>query len=335
MFAGLTPLYTFSNFTFTPANATGRLGPTLAALQDAVSYKMQGWTQDTRFLNMAVQGVQIWTVPQSGMYNFTVVGAAGGSTRNSLGGVGAIIQGFAVFLAKCETISIIVGQQGLVDNNRGQQYVGGGGGAIFVFSGNGSLLFVAGGGGGSATSGVRPKIGGNAVGEHASGSDGNSGGSGGNSTAFAQGGYSVGVQGNLDTNLPPGSPGGFGIGGDGANNAGQNGIPGGGNGGGGGASVGNTTSSYLGGESADGQVGGFGGGGSGGLTISFSGGSGGGGGYYGGGGGDSEYEDSSRSVTISGSGGGGSSFAAAGIDATFVLDTRLNNGNGFVSISLL
>ncbi|CAL8467323.1 g6860 [Coccomyxa elongata] len=117
--SGLTPLYRFSNFTFTPANATGQFGPTLAALQDDVSYKMQAWTQDTRFLNMAVQGRLRYGLRRNAAYT----------------------------------------------------------------------------------------------------------------TSLWQ----------LNPNLPPGSPGGFGIGGDSANTANQNG------GGGGGASVGNTTSSYLGG----------------------------------------------------------------------------------------
>ena len=263
VFAGLTPLYSFSNFTFTPANATGQFGPTLAALQDDVSHKMQAWTQDTRFLNMSVQGIQIWTVPQCGVYNFTVVGAAGANTADGLGGVGVIIHGSGVTLAKGESIYIIVGQRGQVDN--GDDAVGGGGGATFVFSNNGSLLFAAGGGGGSASDIDNRKDGGNAVGELANGSSGNSGGFGGNATAFAQGGISSDGNGNLSKNLPPGSPGGFGTGGDGAN-IGGGGARNGGGGGGGGASVGNTTSSYLGGGGRNGQVGGFGGGGGGGRS---------------------------------------------------------------------
>ncbi|BDA40367.1 hypothetical protein COCOBI_01-0200 [Coccomyxa sp. Obi] len=330
--AGLTPLYNFSSFTFTHANATGRFGPTLAALRDDASYKTQAWTQNTSFLNMAIQGIQVWTVPQCGAYNFTVVGASGASVGAGVGGgVGIMIQVSNVALSKGENIYIVVGQKGSFA--AAYPDIGGGGGASFVFSGNGSLLLAAGGGGGATSQ----SNGMNAVTQIANGSSGNPGGSGGNANAFAQGGTSYALGGQQI--LPPGSQGGISIGGDGAN---VSQSPTGAGGGGGGASFGNTMSPYIGGAavatpgypSDSSAVGGFGGGGGGGQSVTLYGGGGGGGGYYGGGGGDAELVTGTISMAPSGGGGGGSSFVAAGIDATLSPNTNSRDGIGYVSVSL-
>ncbi|KAF5825906.1 hypothetical protein DUNSADRAFT_6025 [Dunaliella salina] len=50
---------------FTTAGATGREGPSLAALQDA--YADKAWAQDPSVLK-SDSGIQIWTVQQSGTY---------------------------------------------------------------------------------------------------------------------------------------------------------------------------------------------------------------------------------------------------------------------------
>lgn len=152
VFAGATgctgtagPLFPFSSFTFTNAGATGRQGPTLAMLQADSGYQAQSWTQNTAYLNETVQGVQIFTIPQSATYSFTVAGAGGGGGR-CLGGRGAQVT-VAASLAVGDKISIVVGQRGssVIDG-----VASGGGGGSYVFLPAGALLVAAGGGGGSS-----------------------------------------------------------------------------------------------------------------------------------------------------------------------------------------
>lgn len=137
------PLYAFPpSFTFTQANATGRIGPTLGALRADPGYASQSWTQNDATLSMKVQGVQIWTVPQTAIYTFIVVGAQGSRTFGSRGGFGAAVNA-TVKLFECDHVYIVVGQPG-----QSASANAGGGGGSFVFSNDGALLFAAGGGGG-------------------------------------------------------------------------------------------------------------------------------------------------------------------------------------------
>jgi hypothetical protein len=148
-------LYTFSTFTFTNASATGRNGPTLSACQSA--YSSASWAQNTNFFNMTTQGIQLWTVPESGIYEITAAGAAGGNNTqpspNIIGGYGAVLTN-RVSLVQGDIIAIVVGQMG---TNRGVgptgNYCGAGaGGGSFVYnSASLSYYTVAGGGGGAAS----------------------------------------------------------------------------------------------------------------------------------------------------------------------------------------
>ena len=71
---GATPIYSFTTATFTTASTTGTTGPTLATLQSA--YATAGYTWAASYLAQgSFQGYQDWTVPQSGIYEFTVAGA--------------------------------------------------------------------------------------------------------------------------------------------------------------------------------------------------------------------------------------------------------------------
>lgn len=134
-------LYTFTTFTFTNASVTGRLGPNLAQIQSA--YSATAWTQNTAFLNMSNQGIQLWTVPQDGNYQITCAGAEGGAARLGSGGLGATMVGtFA--LTRGSIIKILVGQQGLSGTNQG----GGGGGSFVTLNDNTPLICAGGGGGG-------------------------------------------------------------------------------------------------------------------------------------------------------------------------------------------
>lgn len=132
-------LYSFTTHTFTNAGASGRDGPTLQQVRAA--YSSASWAQGS-YLDIATQGIQLWTVPANGTYTITAAGARGGKGGYNRGGNGAIISG-SFSLVKGEVLKILVGQAG-VDGN----YIGGGGGGSFVVRGTQDALMVAGGGGG-------------------------------------------------------------------------------------------------------------------------------------------------------------------------------------------
>tara|TARA_Y100000389_G_scaffold91194_1_gene87786 strand:- start:315 stop:1283 length:969 start_codon:yes stop_codon:yes gene_type:complete len=153
-------LYTFTSpFTFTNAGATGRTGPSITDLTDTYT---PDWTDSTNNLNVSTQGIQEWTVPETGTYTITAIGAQGGSGYNTTptpdvmyaGGRGAWMQGdFA--LTQGDTLHILVGQQGIggpTSISGVASLGGGGGGGTFVSKGttltNSVALIVAGGGGG-------------------------------------------------------------------------------------------------------------------------------------------------------------------------------------------
>lgn len=138
-------LYAFSEHTFTNAGRSGPVGPSLQDLRNIYS---PSWAQNNAYLNMAVNGFQLWTVPTSGKYTITCVGAHGamgtGSTTGSRGGRGAYLTG-TIQLSKNDVLRIVVGQGGSYSTAHG-----GGGGASYIYSQSiSTLLFVAGGGGGT------------------------------------------------------------------------------------------------------------------------------------------------------------------------------------------
>ena len=135
-------LYHFSSHTFTNCGATGRNGPTLA---NCISeYYSASWASNTDLFNMTTQGIQEWTVPESGRYKIKAWGA---DADNRTGGRGGIIE--ATFtLNKGEVIKILCGQRPSPYTNGN----GSGAGGTFVvrspYTNIGSVLIVAGGGGG-------------------------------------------------------------------------------------------------------------------------------------------------------------------------------------------
>ena len=143
-------MFPFSSFNFTNAGATGREGPTLAKLVADPGYQAQNWTQDPRYLNETVQGVQIFTVPRTGIYDFTVAGAQGGgpNVQGCAGGLGAQITVQAQ-LTIGDKISIVIGQAG-TSQGEAPYIIASGGGGSYVFLPTGSLLAAAGGGGGAS-----------------------------------------------------------------------------------------------------------------------------------------------------------------------------------------
>ncbi|WP_158620117.1 endo-1,C4-beta-glucanase [Corallococcus sicarius] len=90
--------------------------------------------------------LQTWSVPATGTYKLTAIGASGASATQAQaqqiqGGCGAELRG-TFDLQEGDTLQVLVGQKGTAAT-----YSGGGGGGTFVLR-NGSPLLIAGGGGG-------------------------------------------------------------------------------------------------------------------------------------------------------------------------------------------
>lgn len=289
-------LYVFTSNTFTTATATGRFGPTLAQIQAAYS-PTQPWATNTLYLNMSNQGIQLWTVPTTASYSFTLAGASGGFGSNSSRGLGAIIS-LNLSLTLGNILAIAVGQRG--GNNGSGCYgtdMGGGGGGTFVYNiTTATWLAVAGGGGGGGTS--VPTSGANAslttsgnAGPNTNGGAGGTGGGGGGAgtgcvTNAGNGG--AGITGNGSTN-------GSGTGGS------------------------NYANGLAGGAGGSGPAGGFGGGGG---VAQYGG--GGGGGYSGGGGGGLP----NCSCSDLGLGGGGGSYGLT----SFITSSATNTSDGYCTV---
>src|SRR5690606_13525413 len=92
-------------------------------------------------------GIQSWTVPLSGLYRITAVGAQGGG---AMGGFGAVVEGDFSLVAN-DVIRIVVGQQGITQSGEPNACAGGGGTYVLRGPGNTTtnILVIAGGGGGS------------------------------------------------------------------------------------------------------------------------------------------------------------------------------------------
>ena len=327
-------LYSFTSFTFTTGSTTGQYGPALSTLRTAYTATGASWA--STYLNMAVSGVQRWTVPKTTTYQFTVAGAAGGTTSYTSYSVPTgIIQRGRVSLNSGDIIVIVVGQRPAVT---GSMYQTGGGGGTFVYKTDtsaGNLLFVAGGGGGSTggNSGTAQTKGKDAS-SGTLGTDGHLGINGllyGYTGTVGNGGTGGIGYGNSDTTNGATGNNVTGDGGKGGNGNPTNG-PGGG---GGGAGVGATTSTstFYGGNTSGsggglGGSGGFGGGGGAGGGSDGSGGAGGGGGYTGGGGGGSSGGNDG------GGGGGGGSYVSNAI-TNVTLNYGQNSSNGYVLVEAL
>lgn len=228
---------------------------------------------------------QTWTVPATGSYTLSAVGASGGTAyllntaSPNAGGRGAQVSG-TFTLTKDNVIKIAVGQVGS-NIERNDRAAGGGGGTYIYNQTTNTPLLVAGGGGGA--------------GQYANGGNKNASLT---TVAFAgalsnAGAAGVGGNGGAGGIYSGGGGGMYSNGGSSFANGGF-GFTSGGTGG---------TGYDVNGTAGEGVNGGFGGGGG-----SYAGG-GGGGGYNGGGGGGWQY---------SGDGGGGSSFNS-GTDATATL----------------
>ena len=308
-------LYTFQNATFTTGGLRGQYGPTLAQAITGLSGTPSPSTWTGSYFTMnSYQGIQQWTVPQSGIYTITCAGA-GTDVMDSGIGYGAVFT--ATFnLTVGQIVSIVCGQKVKTGNHVYYSYGIGGSGGSFVFINN-TLLMASGGGSCGAPLGLpdNPPVSSaslttTGVSKSGAGGVGPNGGGGG-------AGYSGG---------PAGYSGVSGIAGDGGPGSLSTNAMGGGGGGGGwsatssfvGGSYGSNVAQYSGYSAA--LSGGFGlGGGVGGYgTTNWAMATGGGGGYGGGGGG-----------TAYNTGGGGGSYCAV----TPISATLTNSSSGYVTIT--
>lgn len=217
-------LYSFTSHTFTNCSATGASGPTQAACRSAYTTT---WDENNSYYTVT-SGIQYWTVPATGTYTITAVGAGGASP----GGKPASMTG-DFLLTEGTIIKILVGQLGTTGYGRG------GGGGTFVSDSSNSPLIVGGGGGGgnynSAYTGGNASIvanpassAGDATAASSSGGCGMNGGGGAGFSSDGSSGAKSFLNGGSGGSTQPGNcvtnaPGGFGGGGGGGNGGGGGG----------------------------------------------------------------------------------------------------------------
>ena len=297
-------LYSFTTFTFTNSGVTGRLGPTLSNCLSSYNTTTYPWLNNTAYFNVVTQGYQLWTVPATGNYEITAIGAAGGGSFISYGygvsGKGArMVSTFS--LTQGDKLKIVVGQMGASGGANSCGGDGSGGGGSFVATEANVALLVAGGGGGAGSNG----LGREETLKHAPDSTSGAKGSGTTGGAGGTSGAGGGIQ---SGSCVPGGGGGGGF----TGNGGQNGQ----------SQPGTSfTNGATGGTG--GNAGGFGGGGGGGINYA----AGGGGGYSGGGGGGLQ----TCSCNDMGNGGGGGSYSST----TYTYTVQNVAANGSVTITKL
>ena len=123
-------LYKFTEFTFTNCDASGREGPTYTECINWYNNRYSGdilstdydvnidnksidkWWNVNEYFNMNNNnGIQIWTVPATGLYNITIAGAAGGRASSDSQGYGALID-LSYRLVKGDKYMLLIGQNG-------------------------------------------------------------------------------------------------------------------------------------------------------------------------------------------------------------------------------
>jgi len=140
-------------YTFTNAGQIGTTGPSQSQINTAYT----GTSLAGRVT--VTGGIQLWSVPVTGVYRIEAWGAGGGGTFIfAHPGRGARMRGD--FLLSAGTgLNIVVGQQGQL--RVGGNHNGGGGGGSFVYTGSrggSGLLIAAGGGGGRESTGEQAGI---------------------------------------------------------------------------------------------------------------------------------------------------------------------------------
>jgi hypothetical protein len=188
--------YTFSSHTFTTCGQTGQNGPAQSSCRSAYSTTWDD--SDANFT--VVSGIQIWTVPYTGLYRINAYGAVGsggsGTNGTSSGGSGAQVQG-DFNLTEGDKIRILVGQPGTTTNATSADGASGsGGGGTFVISGttgtlDSQVLLIAAGGGGGNDPGYQASVTNGLGGLHTTAGTGDGENSGGSYRGSSFGGSSL------------------------------------------------------------------------------------------------------------------------------------------------
>ncbi len=135
-------------FTFTNCSATGKTGPT----QSQVNSTYTSGNSLYNAVTINTQGIQEWTVPETGTYTIEGYGAQG---AGDYGGKGAKIVG-TFNLSEGDVLKILVGQVGYHNTSNASGRSSGGGGGTYVtkspYNNTSSILVIAGGGGGQGVS---------------------------------------------------------------------------------------------------------------------------------------------------------------------------------------
>ena len=169
-----------TTYTFTTAGATGTDGPSQAQLNaEYLGTTLQGAVTSS-------SGIQLWTVPSSGVYSIEAKGAKGGDNGANAGGHGAYVYG-EVLLSGGDVLEIVVGQEGVTGT--GSASGGGGGTYVVKQTGNNPLVIAGGGSGATGNStgndGLATANGGD--GDNCSGNGGTGGNGGGDAAACGNG----------------------------------------------------------------------------------------------------------------------------------------------------
>jgi hypothetical protein len=115
-------------------------GPTLSNMR--ATYASQTWASTYINENPTRPGIQLWTVPEDGIYRIEANAPRGGVTYILANNNGAIARG-DFLLSKNDVIQVLVGQTGATD------FLATGAGGTFIATSNNIPLLVAGGGGGA------------------------------------------------------------------------------------------------------------------------------------------------------------------------------------------
>jgi len=143
LFLGVNISWSQTVYTFSACGGTASDGPTQAQVNS--TYLSTNLASSVTVTG----GIQYWTVPVTGNYKFSALGAQGGGAN---GGLGASIEGEFTLTAG-QILRILIGQQGITQTGNPNS-VGGGGGTFVVLSPattTSNILVIAGGGGGSAS----------------------------------------------------------------------------------------------------------------------------------------------------------------------------------------
>ncbi|MDI1355685.1 MAG: T9SS type A sorting domain-containing protein [bacterium] len=194
-FVGMTTqLQSQTSYSFTAAGLMGPNGPTQTQINTAyLSTNLNGSVT-------ATGGIQTFTVPMTGPYRITAIGAQGGYS----GGRAASMAGDFTLTAGT-VLKILVGQQGTQGTNAAPYTAGGGGGGSFVTSLTNVPYVIAGGGGGNGDGYDGYPVSGNLSGMEATvnfsanpypgGANGGTGGNGGTCGSYCAG-SGAGIYGN-------------------------------------------------------------------------------------------------------------------------------------------